>query len=159
MTRVEPSIHDAAETNKQDPHQQPLSATQSTESLRGSQPWRLPAKEHLERYMRHKWRLNHKRSTLSGSFNSVKLFLDFYGKSGKREIEKVERNGPGSLHRTRSRTGDYESHGSDATGLPDSLSALFDGAGCDPRLCPQTRHSSEVAETLPEPSIPPISEN
>jgi integrase/recombinase XerC/integrase/recombinase XerD len=51
----------------------------------------LPAKEHLERYMRHKWRLNHKRSTLSGSFNSARLFLDFYAKSGKSEIEKVER--------------------------------------------------------------------
>src|SRR4030067_1381773 len=41
--------------------------------------------------MRHKWRLNHKPSTLSGSFNSVRLFLDFYGKSGKREIEEIER--------------------------------------------------------------------
>jgi site-specific recombinase XerD len=41
--------------------------------------------------MRHKSCLNHKPSTLSGSFNSVRLFLDFYGKSGKGEIEKVER--------------------------------------------------------------------
>jgi integrase/recombinase XerD len=41
--------------------------------------------------MRHKWRLNHKRSTLSGSFNSARLFLDFYGKSGKSAIEKVGR--------------------------------------------------------------------
>jgi len=91
MTRVEPSIHDAAETNKQDPHQQPLSATPIDRILERLSALELPAKEHLERYMRHKWRLNHKRSTLSGSFNSVKLFLDFYGKSGKREIEKVER--------------------------------------------------------------------
>jgi len=91
MTRVEPSIHDAAETNKQDPHQQELSATPIDRILERLSALELPAKEHLERYMRHKWRLNHKRSTLSGSFNSVKLFLDFYGKSGKREIEKVER--------------------------------------------------------------------
>jgi integrase/recombinase XerD len=51
----------------------------------------LPAKEHLESYMHHKWRLNHKPRTLQGSFTSVMLFLDFYEKSGKSEIEKIER--------------------------------------------------------------------
>jgi len=51
----------------------------------------LPAQEHFERYMRHKWRLNHKPSTLQGSFTSVKLFLEFYGKSGKRDLEEMER--------------------------------------------------------------------
>ncbi len=51
----------------------------------------LPAKEHFERYMRHKWLLNHKPRTLQSSFTSVKLFLDFYGKSGKRDIKEVER--------------------------------------------------------------------
>src|SRR3972149_2314397 len=51
----------------------------------------LPAKEHFERYMRDKWRLNHKPRTLASSFTSVMLFLDFYGKSGKREIEEIER--------------------------------------------------------------------
>ncbi len=51
----------------------------------------LPAKEHFECYMRHKWRLNHKPRTLASSFTSVMLFLDFYGKSGKREIERIER--------------------------------------------------------------------
>jgi len=51
----------------------------------------FPAKEHFECYMHHKWRLNHKPRTLASSFTSVMLFLDFYGKSGKREIEKIER--------------------------------------------------------------------
>jgi integrase/recombinase XerD len=51
----------------------------------------LPAKDHFECYMRHKWRLNHKPRTLQSSFTSVMLFLDFYEKSGKREIEKIER--------------------------------------------------------------------
>ncbi len=51
----------------------------------------LPAKEHFERYLRHKWRLNHKPKTLQSSFTSVMLFLDFYGKSGKREIKEIER--------------------------------------------------------------------
>jgi len=51
----------------------------------------LPAKEHLECYMHHKWRLNHKPRTLQSSFTSVMLFLDFYGKSGKRELREMER--------------------------------------------------------------------
>jgi site-specific recombinase XerD len=51
----------------------------------------LPAKEHFERYMRHKWRLNHKPRTLQSSFTSVMLFLGFCGKSGKRDIEEIER--------------------------------------------------------------------
>jgi integrase/recombinase XerD len=51
----------------------------------------LPAKEHFECYIHHKWRLNHKPRTLQSSFTSGILFLDFYGKSGKREIEKIER--------------------------------------------------------------------
>jgi len=51
----------------------------------------FPAKAHFERYMRHKWCLNHKPRTLDSSFTSVRLFLDYYGKSGKREIEKIER--------------------------------------------------------------------
>ncbi len=88
MTQIEPNIQESAQ---QDPHQQPLSATPIDRILQRLSALELPAKEHLERYMRHKWRLNHKRSTLSGSFNSARLFLDFYGKSGKSEIEKVER--------------------------------------------------------------------
>jgi integrase/recombinase XerD len=51
----------------------------------------LPAKEHFERYMRHKWRLNHKPRTLQSSFTSVMLFLGFYGESGKRELEEMGR--------------------------------------------------------------------
>jgi len=51
----------------------------------------LPAKGHFECYMRYKWRLNHKPKTLASSFTSVMLFLDFYGKSGKSAIEKLER--------------------------------------------------------------------
>ena len=51
----------------------------------------LPAKEHFECYLRHKWRLNHKPRTLASSFTSVRFFLDFYGKSGKSAIEQVER--------------------------------------------------------------------
>jgi site-specific recombinase XerD len=51
----------------------------------------LPAKEHFERYLRHKWLLNHKPKTLASSFTSVMLFLDFCGKSGKRDLPEIER--------------------------------------------------------------------
>src|SRR5512143_2535966 len=51
----------------------------------------LPAKEHFERYLRHKWRINHKPRTLASSFTSVRLFLDFCGKSGRKQIEEIER--------------------------------------------------------------------
>ena len=51
----------------------------------------LPAQDHFEYYLRHKWRLNHKPSTLQGSFTSVRLFLEFYGKSGKRDLQAMER--------------------------------------------------------------------
>ncbi len=91
MTQVEPSINELAQAEEQDPHQQPLSPSPIDRILQRLFVLEFPAKEHLERYMRHKWRLNHKSSTLCGSFNSVRLFLDFYGKSGKREIEELER--------------------------------------------------------------------
>jgi integrase/recombinase XerD len=51
----------------------------------------LPAKEHFEDYLRHKWRLNHKPKTIEGSFTSVMLFLRFYGGLGKAEITQIER--------------------------------------------------------------------
>jgi integrase/recombinase XerD len=51
----------------------------------------VPAKEHFESYLRCKWRLNHKRSTLQGSFAAVRLFLEFYGKSGKRDLKEMDR--------------------------------------------------------------------
>ena len=55
-------------------------------------PLELPAKEHFERYLRHKSRLNHKRSTLDSSFTSTMLFLDFYRRSGKGDLKDLERS-------------------------------------------------------------------
>ncbi len=52
----------------------------------------LPAKEHFENYLRHKWRVNHKPKTIEGSFTSIRLFLTFYGERGKIEITQMERN-------------------------------------------------------------------
>jgi integrase/recombinase XerD len=52
----------------------------------------LPAREHFESYLRHKWRLNHKPKTLFSSFTSVMLFLRFYGTSGKSDIRQIDRS-------------------------------------------------------------------
>jgi site-specific recombinase XerD len=51
----------------------------------------VPGKSHVENYMRHKWRMNHKGKTLESSFTSLMLFLRFYRASGK-PLEKVERS-------------------------------------------------------------------
>lgn len=52
----------------------------------------LPDKEHFENYMLHKWRMNHKPSTLKGSFVAVSSFLTFYGDIGKSHIEEIANN-------------------------------------------------------------------
>ena len=51
----------------------------------------LPEKEHFENYLRYKWRANHKKRTIDSSFTSITFFLDFYGKSGKKELQEIER--------------------------------------------------------------------
>ena len=52
----------------------------------------LPAKEHFENYLRHKWRVNHRPKTIEGSFTSIMLFLRFYGILGKTDITQIERS-------------------------------------------------------------------
>lgn len=52
----------------------------------------IPGKEHLENYMRHKLRVNHKARTIDSAFTSIMFFLDFYGKSGKTDLKDIERS-------------------------------------------------------------------
>lgn len=52
----------------------------------------VPGREHIESYIRHKWRMNHTPSTLKGSFAAVSSFLTFYGGRGKRHIEEIVSN-------------------------------------------------------------------
>ena len=49
----------------------------------------LPAKEHLESYLRYKVRLNHKPRTLCQSFTTGKMFLAFYQGLGQSRLEEV----------------------------------------------------------------------
>ena len=91
MTQGQPITNEPIRSEGEVVHEQPVSPTPIDRILEKLSCMELSAKEHFERYMRHKWRLNHKPRTLAGSFTSVRLFLDFYGKSGKSAIEKIER--------------------------------------------------------------------
>ncbi len=91
MTEVEPITNQPVKREREVVPGQNLPQTLLDHILQRLSCQEIPAKEHFERYMRHKWRLNHKPRTLASSFTSVLLFLSFYGKSGRREIEKIER--------------------------------------------------------------------
>ncbi len=49
----------------------------------------LPDRAHFESYMCHKWRMNHKPSTLKGSFHAVSSFLSFYSGIGKSQLQDI----------------------------------------------------------------------
>ena len=57
--------------------------------VRKIQKMELPGTEHFESYMHHKWRMNHKPSTLKGSFGAVSGFLTFYSNSGKNQLKDI----------------------------------------------------------------------
>ena len=91
MTKIEPIPNESVNSGSEVLREQHLAQTPIDRILQKLSRMELPAKEHFECYMRHKWRLNHKPRTLQSSFTSVMLFLGFYRKSGKRDIEEIER--------------------------------------------------------------------
>jgi integrase/recombinase XerD len=91
MTKVQPITNESVKSESEVLPEQHLAQPPIDHILQKLSLMELPAKEHFECYMRHKWRLNHKPKTLSSSFTSVMLFLSFYGKSGKRELGEMER--------------------------------------------------------------------
>ncbi|HSB03568.1 MAG TPA: tyrosine-type recombinase/integrase [Thermodesulfobacteriota bacterium] len=90
MTQVQPAISESIRSETAGAHRQHPAQTPIDRFLQKLCQLDLPAKEHFESYLRHKWRLNHKPSTLQGSFASVRLFLELYGKSGKRDLSEAE---------------------------------------------------------------------
>lgn len=52
----------------------------------------LPGGNHFKEYMRHKWRMNHKRNTLRASFVAVSGFLSFFSTFGKRQLQEIARD-------------------------------------------------------------------
>jgi integrase/recombinase XerD len=91
MTKVEPITNESVRVEGEVLREKLFLPTPIDRILQRLSCTELPAKEHFECYLRHKWRLNHKPRTLASSFTSVMLFLDFYGKSGKRELGEMER--------------------------------------------------------------------
>lgn len=91
MTQGQPITNERVQSGSEVLREQPLLPTPIDRILEKLCCMELPAKEHFECYMRHKWRLNHKPRTLASSFTSVMFFLDFYGESGKSAIERIER--------------------------------------------------------------------
>jgi site-specific recombinase XerD len=87
MTQAKPTPQQSRSSNEAVRERTPIDHV-----LERLHPLALPAKEHFEHYMRHKWRMNHKRRTLESSFTSVMLFLRFYGTSGKSDIAEIERS-------------------------------------------------------------------
>jgi integrase/recombinase XerD len=91
MTQGQPITNESIKSEGEGVREELLSPTPIECILQKLTCLEVPAKEHFEHYLQHKRRLNHKPRTLASSFTSVRFFLDFYGKSGKREIEKIER--------------------------------------------------------------------
>jgi integrase/recombinase XerD len=91
MTQVEATTNEAVKSKSAGRSQGHLLQSPIEQLLNRLSRIELPAKEHFEHYLRHKWRLNHKPRTLHSSFTSVRLFLDFYAKSGKRDLQAMER--------------------------------------------------------------------
>jgi integrase/recombinase XerD len=91
MTQVQPTTIESVKTETAVAHQQHPAQTPIEKFLQKLSRLELPAKEHFESYLRHKWRLNHKCSTLQGSFASIRLFLELYRGSGKKDLSEMER--------------------------------------------------------------------
>lgn len=89
MTKVEPITNESVESEA--PRKQHPAQTLIDHILQKVSRLQLPAKEYFERYMRHKWRMNHKPRTLGSSYTSVMLFLAFYRESGKKDLGEIER--------------------------------------------------------------------
>jgi integrase/recombinase XerD len=91
MTQMQPITNESVRSESEVLREQHPAQTPIDPILQKLSRMELPAKEHFERYLRHKWRLNHKPRTLQSSFTSLMLFLDFCGKSGKRDLGEIER--------------------------------------------------------------------
>jgi site-specific recombinase XerD len=91
MIQVESASNESIKSERAVQHQQDFTQTPIEKFLQKLSRLELPAKEHFESYLRHKWRLNHKPSTLQGSFASIRLFLELYRRSGKKDLSEMER--------------------------------------------------------------------
>ena len=78
MTKVEPTTNESVKNESEVLSKQFFAQNPIAHILQKLSCMELPAKEHFERYMRHKWRLNHKPRTLQSSFTSVIRGISFF---------------------------------------------------------------------------------
>jgi len=90
MTQVQSTTNESVRSTSRGISQGHLVQTPIDQILQKLSRHDLPGQAHFECYLRHKWRLNHKPRTLQSSFTSVMFFLDFCGKSGKRDLQEIE---------------------------------------------------------------------
>jgi integrase/recombinase XerD len=86
MTQTQPVTHQSNKSNHEETREQTLIDRILQKLFR----MELRDADHLHRYMRHKWRLNHKPRTLFSSFTSTVLFLTFCQNLGK-SVEEITR--------------------------------------------------------------------
>jgi integrase/recombinase XerD len=86
MTQPQPVTHQSNKSNHEETREQTLIDRILQKLFR----MELRDADHLHRYMRHKWRLNHKPRTLFSSFTSTVLFLTFCQSLGK-SVEEITR--------------------------------------------------------------------
>jgi hypothetical protein len=53
----------------------------------------FPGKDHVREYLRHQYRCNCKFSTLRGSLTAAPLFLSFFERCGKSQVEQIGKQG------------------------------------------------------------------
>ena len=70
-------------------HQQSVAASPIDRILQKISTLDLPDRGLIERYLRHKWRMNHRPSTLKGSCRVVSTFLIFYAGLGKSNLREI----------------------------------------------------------------------
>ena len=98
MTKVEPIFNESVKTEREELHEEPLSQSPLDHIFQKLSRMELLAKEHFERYLRHKVRLNHKPRTLSQSYTTNTMFLDFYQGFRQESIGRGDQGGFGSLY-------------------------------------------------------------
>jgi hypothetical protein len=92
MTMVEPIANESVQSESEVECEQLLSPTPIDRILQKLSCIELPAKDHLERYMHHKWRLNHKPNRLRNSLKAIELFLTLYTRLGKSQLKEIVRD-------------------------------------------------------------------
>ncbi|MBP1732812.1 MAG: hypothetical protein H6Q55_3241 [Deltaproteobacteria bacterium] len=91
MTETQHTTHESVKRESAAPGEQHRAQRPINHILERLSFLEVPAKSEFENYLRHKSRLNHKRSTLESSFTSTMFFLDFYKTSGKCDLKDLER--------------------------------------------------------------------